>query len=108
MWALATLPFANKAFHIDDDAYLGMARQIAADPWRPYSFPWHTAVGYETGWLINPTREHLAEAMADVLRLRNSLRGMGLQARRRAEIMFDGRKNDKRIVDLLISLSGAS
>lgn len=32
------LPFSNKAYHIDDTAFLYVADQIARDPIRPYSF----------------------------------------------------------------------
>lgn len=33
-----TLPFVTQAFHIDDPTFIAIARQIARDPWRPYSF----------------------------------------------------------------------
>jgi 4-amino-4-deoxy-L-arabinose transferase-like glycosyltransferase len=33
-----TLPFVGQAFHIDDPTFLAIARQLARDPWRPYSF----------------------------------------------------------------------
>ena len=33
-----TLPFINKAVHIDDTVFIYMARQILNDPLRPYSF----------------------------------------------------------------------
>src|SRR3989344_5949070 len=32
------LPFSNKAYHMDDPAFLAIADQIAKDPLRPYSF----------------------------------------------------------------------
>ncbi|MDP3765569.1 MAG: hypothetical protein Q8R04_03585, partial [Nanoarchaeota archaeon] len=32
------LPFSNKAYHIDDTAFIYVADQIAKDPLRPYSF----------------------------------------------------------------------
>ena len=34
------LPFANKAFHIDDTLFLAVARQIRAEPLFPYDFPY--------------------------------------------------------------------
>jgi 4-amino-4-deoxy-L-arabinose transferase-like glycosyltransferase len=37
---VATVPFLDKAFHIDDDAYLRIARQILKDPLHPYGFSW--------------------------------------------------------------------
>jgi 4-amino-4-deoxy-L-arabinose transferase-like glycosyltransferase len=43
---LATLPYLDKAFHIDDESFLPMARQAAVDPWRPYSFDHNF---YDTG-----------------------------------------------------------
>jgi hypothetical protein len=33
---VVSLPFCNKAFHIDDPLYLSIARQILVDPLRPY------------------------------------------------------------------------
>jgi hypothetical protein len=39
---LATVPFLDKAMHIDDHYYLQVARQILKDPWRPYDFTWVT------------------------------------------------------------------
>lgn len=33
-----TLPFSNKAYHVDDAAFIYVADQIAKDPLRPYSF----------------------------------------------------------------------
>ena len=36
--ATLSLPFSNKAYHMDDPAFLAIADQIAKDPLRPYSF----------------------------------------------------------------------
>ena len=36
--ATLSLPFSNKAYHMDDTAFLAIADQIAKDPLRPYSF----------------------------------------------------------------------
>ena len=33
-----TVPFLTQAFHIDDPTFIAIARQIARDPWHPYSF----------------------------------------------------------------------
>lgn len=49
MVLVATVPFLNKAFHIDDVYYLQVARHILKDPWRPYDFTW-----------ISQGREHQA------------------------------------------------
>jgi len=51
-----TLPFAGKAFTIDDPTVLAVARQIRADPLAPYSFTinWDDPQGYDQpGWTIN-------------------------------------------------------
>jgi len=32
------LPFLAKPFHLDDPVYLAVARQVLADPWKPYGF----------------------------------------------------------------------
>jgi 4-amino-4-deoxy-L-arabinose transferase-like glycosyltransferase len=40
--ALATVPFLNKAFHIDDFSYLQISRQILRAPLQPYDFYWRT------------------------------------------------------------------
>ena len=40
MVLLVTVPYLDKAFHIDDQYYLQVARQILRDPWRPYDFTW--------------------------------------------------------------------
>ena len=57
---LATLPFLGKAFHIDDEAFLAMARQAAVDPWRPYSFDHHFHdagyTGFAPAWRIHHPR----------------------------------------------------
>jgi len=37
---LATVPFLDKAFHIDDYYYLQVARHMLQDPLRPYDFTW--------------------------------------------------------------------
>jgi hypothetical protein len=51
---LATLPYLGKAFHIDDESFLPMARQAAVDPWRPYSFDHHFQdTGYAPAWRIH-------------------------------------------------------
>lgn len=56
----------------------------------------------ETGWLIEPTPDGLAPALEDALRRRESLPAMGRQARLVAEERFDGRANDRAVVDVLL------
>lgn len=55
VWATATLPFLDKAYTIDDTAYLAIARQISVDPWRPYSFSFNWGTVDEPAFTIrNP------------------------------------------------------
>jgi glycosyltransferase involved in cell wall biosynthesis len=56
----------------------------------------------ETGWLIEPTSEALAQALDHATADRALLRAMGLKARSTAEARFDGRKNDAQIVDMIL------
>ncbi len=51
-----TLPFINQAIHIDDTAFVYMARQIQKDPLRPYSFDfeWGSESGKATHLLDTP------------------------------------------------------
>ena len=45
-----TLPFANKAVHIDDTVFLYIANQVTKEPLKPYSFnlEWSTLTGLAT------------------------------------------------------------
>ena len=57
IFALAlSLPFLNKAYHIDDAAFIYVADQIAKDPLRPYSFilEWGSKSGLATHILDTP------------------------------------------------------
>ena len=56
----------------------------------------------ETGWLIEPTADALASALEQALRRRERLPDMGRQARLVAEERFDGRANDRAVVDALL------
>ena len=56
----------------------------------------------ETGWLIEPTPDGLAPALEGALRRRKGLPAMGRQARLVAEERFDGRANDRAVVDVLL------
>lgn len=55
-----------------------------------------------TGWLIEPAASALAAALETALANRVRLREMGLRGRAVAVERFDGRRNDRRIVDLLL------
>ncbi|HEX6032231.1 MAG TPA: glycosyltransferase family 4 protein [Tepidiformaceae bacterium] len=59
----------------------------------------------ESGWLLQSPQD-LGQALGAVLQDRERLKAMGLAARARAECLFDGTANDRRLVDLLLSLSG--
>jgi glycosyltransferase involved in cell wall biosynthesis len=56
----------------------------------------------ETGWLIEPTRESLTEALERALAARSQLASMGRRARERAVEKFDGAANDRRLVDCIL------
>ena len=47
---ILSVPFINKAFHIDDTAYIYIARQVTKDPLHPYSFnfDWSGKTGLAT------------------------------------------------------------
>jgi hypothetical protein len=55
-----------------------------------------------TGWLIPPTSEGLASALDAALAGQDSLPAIGRQARRAAELRFDGRRNDRSVVDAML------
>lgn len=55
-----------------------------------------------TGWLIEPGARSLAAALEAALDRREQLRAMGGRAREAAQERFDGRRNDRRIVDVLL------
>jgi glycosyltransferase involved in cell wall biosynthesis len=56
----------------------------------------------ETGWLIQPTGESLAGALERALAQRAALPSMGQRGRAIAEQRFDGARNDRLLVDLLL------
>jgi glycosyltransferase involved in cell wall biosynthesis len=60
----------------------------------------------ETGWLIEPEERALVAALRAALADRPRVAAMGAQARRVAESRFDGRANDRRIVDAMLALLG--
>lgn len=50
-----TISFSNKAYHIDDTAFLFIADQILKDPLRPYSFVVEWGDSTKPGTLLNDT-----------------------------------------------------
>lgn len=58
-----------------------------------------------TGWLIEPTAGGLATALSAALAARESLPGLGARGRIRAERYFDGARNDRAVVDLVLELA---
>jgi glycosyltransferase involved in cell wall biosynthesis len=56
----------------------------------------------ETGWLIEPVATALAEALEAAVAQRHLLPLMGRRARADAEERFDGRRNDSRLVDVIL------
>jgi glycosyltransferase involved in cell wall biosynthesis len=58
----------------------------------------------ETGWVVRPEPAPLALALEAALANRERLAGMGRRAREVAEERFDGRRNDARLVDLMLDL----
>jgi glycosyltransferase involved in cell wall biosynthesis len=61
----------------------------------------------QTGWLIPPDGAALVAALERALDRRAALPAMGAQGRRVAESRFDGRRNDARVVELLVDLVAA-
>ncbi len=61
-----------------------------------------------TGWLIDATTDDLVRALEHALAVREQLPALGRAARATAEERFDGRRNDERIVDLLLEQAGAA
>jgi glycosyltransferase involved in cell wall biosynthesis len=57
----------------------------------------------ETGWLLDSPAS-LSAALDRALQSRERLQAMGEAARRRAELLFDGASNDRRLADLLVGL----
>jgi glycosyltransferase involved in cell wall biosynthesis len=60
----------------------------------------------KTGWLIDPSEAALRAALDSAVTHRDSLHAMGLRGRARATERFDGARNDRVIVDLLLELAG--
>lgn len=58
-----------------------------------------------TGWLIEPTTDALAELLRGIAADSACVKPMGIEARRRAETRFDGRRNDTKVLDLLVGLA---
>lgn len=58
----------------------------------------------ETGWTIEPTLDELLRALEEADRRRDQLPAMGAAARRFAEEHLDGRRNDRRLIDLMLGL----
>jgi glycosyltransferase involved in cell wall biosynthesis len=56
----------------------------------------------KSGWLIDPTPAALTVALERALEHRAVLPHMGSEGRRRAENRFNGRRNDKLVVELLV------
>ena len=56
------------------------------------------------GWRIRPNIRGLREALEEALEQRSRLDEMRTAARRTAEESFDGRRNDQRLVDLMMAL----
>lgn len=58
----------------------------------------------ETGWVVKPEAGELASVLDQAIRDRPRLEAMGKRARSVAEVRFDGARNDRRVVDLLLRL----
>jgi glycosyltransferase involved in cell wall biosynthesis len=56
----------------------------------------------QSGWLVRPTADSVADAVGEALARRNQLRPMGQRGRALAELRFDGERNDALLVDLLL------
>lgn len=58
----------------------------------------------ETGWVVKPDAGELVRVLDQAIGDRSRLEAMGRRARSVAELRFDGARNDRRIVDLLLRL----
>ena len=56
----------------------------------------------DTGWLIQPNLESLRAALNHAVERRECLPAMGRRARAVAEQRFDGRRNDRMVIDVMI------
>jgi glycosyltransferase involved in cell wall biosynthesis len=56
----------------------------------------------KTGWLISPNEGSLSAAIEKTLSSRQILRAMGTFARNKVERDFDGARNDKKVVNLIL------
>lgn len=57
-----------------------------------------------TGWLIAPEQRALEDALDAALAQRDDLAAIGARGRERAERLFNGARNDRVIVDLMLEL----
>jgi glycosyltransferase involved in cell wall biosynthesis len=57
-----------------------------------------------TGWRVSPSRSSFSAALEEALAGRSRLPEMGVQARHVAEHRFDGRSNDRLLVDAMLEL----
>ena len=55
-----------------------------------------------TGWLIEPNALALAEGLERAIAQADRLPAMGARGRKRAEERFDGARNDRVLVDLML------
>jgi glycosyltransferase involved in cell wall biosynthesis len=62
----------------------------------------------ETGWLIAPDAASLRAAIERAIEQRERLPAMGARARAVAEERFDGRRNDRAVVDVIVDALDAS
>lgn len=58
----------------------------------------------ETGWVVKPDAGALARVLDHAIRDPSRLEAMGARARSVAEVRFDGARNDRMLVDLLLRL----
>jgi glycosyltransferase involved in cell wall biosynthesis len=61
-----------------------------------------------TGWCIRPDRPGFFAALAEAEAARSRLPEMGREARRTAERRFDGQRNDRLLVDVMLELAERS
>ncbi len=60
-----------------------------------------------TGWLIEPEMPSLIAALTQALEMRSALPEMGRRARRAAEERFDGRKNDAKLIEMMLDIAAS-
>jgi glycosyltransferase involved in cell wall biosynthesis len=58
-----------------------------------------------TGWLVKPSLQDVAAGLNRIIESRSLLPGLGIGAAARARTMFDGKKNDQAVLEIILGLA---